>query len=346
MIRTYSFFESDVNKLNDFVLAFFNRIEFENGDFSDGFFDQEFYDNLVCRHTGILRGTLKKIYEKVKRWKQPKRTALCEVIRQSNELEDICSGSVVPSKADDIPEEIRTELITLFKKLYTDVLFGKYFKPHYGNRKSHYHLFRRHGVNEYSYCPSCGIFPMHSTKDEITDQYDHYLPKDLYPFSSVNFKNLVPVCNDCNSIQVKSDDDILSHTGRVFYPFDESHQPIEITISIKSNAPELEDIEWKIDYSCQTGKTAELTAWKAIYKIESRHMTHAKGNVISWHKRMHDYLESKSIKKIMPDIENRKTAYLVSKENGDVIEHEILEQLIIEGKAHFVSKQTSRYSTD
>jgi|GEM_PF-2332846 len=344
MIKTYSFFESNVNKLNGFVLSFFDRIEKETGDFSESFFEKEFYDNLVCRHKGILLKAFKEIYKEVKKWKQPKRSALCKAIRDSNNIEAICGGTITPFKSKDIPEEVRDEMVTLFKKLYNDVLFGVFFNPHYGDRKAHYHKFRKHKNNEYNYCPACGIFKMHSSNDDITDQYDHYLPKDLYPFSSVNFRNLVPICVDCNSIQVKWHNDILSHTGKVFYPFDVSHRPIEVKVSIKSNAPELENIDWQIDYSCQVGKDDELKAWKAIYKIEKRHKTHTQGNVILWHKRLYDYVESKSIKAFIPDIENRKTAYLVSKENDDLIEHKVLEQLINERKGIAESKAASRYA--
>jgi hypothetical protein len=317
MIHTYTFYDSEVNKLNEFVLAYFNRIEFETGDFSTDFFEQEFYDNLVSRHKGILLKPLKKFYETIKGWDQAKKTALCKAIRDSNDIENICNGTVTATKSAKIPTEVKKLLVTLFKALYKDVLFGKFFKPHYGDRKTHYHEFRRHANNGYENCPACGIRPMHTWVDDITDQYDHYLPKDIYPFSAVNFKNVVPICSDCNMAQVKHNDDILSHTGKVFYPFDTTHQAIIFNIAIAKNDSDLEKIEWQIDYSCAAGKEDELTAWKAIYKIEDRHKKHLRGRINSWYKNYWDNFYDSDTQRIIPNEADRKHNYLRTKEKSD-----------------------------
>lgn len=324
MIHTYTFYVSEVNKLNEFVLAFFNRIEFETGAFSTTFFEQEFYDNLVCRHKGILLKSFKKIYAIIKDWEQSKRTELCEAIRKSNDIENICNGSVRPTKATEIEATVSILLVTLFKKLYKDVLFGEYFKPHYGDRKTHYHEFRRHAHNGYENCPACGMRPMHTWVDEITDQYDHYLPKDIYPFSAVNFKNLVPICSDCNMALVKHNKDILAYTGKVFYPFDTSHQAITFDITIAKNDSDLERIEWQIDYSCAAGKSAELSAWKAIYKIEDRHKKHLEGRIKRWYKNYwDDFTDADSIR-IIPNEGDRKSKYLKTKKSSSPFEYKCL----------------------
>lgn len=316
MINTYSFFESDVNRLNDFVLAFFNRIETETGNFSEAFFEKEFYDNLVKRHKGILLKSFKSIYEITKTWSQHQRTELCESIRRSNRIAEICDGTELPTRGIDIPIGIRDLLLTLFSKLYKNVLFGEFFKPYYGDRKTHYHDFREWDRNGYTNCPACGIVPMHTSLDDITDQYDHYLPKDIYPFSAVNFRNLVPVCTDCNSIAVKSNNDILLHTGSVFYPYDDAHQSIEFEISIQKNSTELKNIEWQIDYSCEVGKEDKLAAWKAIYKIESRHKNHVGGKIKAWYKQYWDYVNDPGTKEDLPDAGKRDRNYLKTKKSS------------------------------
>lgn len=329
MINTYSFYDSEVNKLNEFVLAFFNRIEFETGDFSVEFFKQEFYDNLVSRHTGILLKPFRAIYTIFKDWNQNQRTEFCKALRDSNEIEQICIGTITPMKGDNIPDDLRALVLNLFKQLYKDVLFGEFFTPNYGNRKVHYNNFRRVGNNSYSMCPACGIRPMHNSVEDITDQYDHYLPKDIYPLSSVNFKNLVPVCSDCNSILVKSNDDILSHTGKVFYPYDETHKPIEYDISIaKNNTDNLEAIEWTITYICETGKDDELAAWKNIYNIESRHQKYCQGNMTTWFKfYWENFTDSNTIDEI-PNENNRKNAYLRTKRTSSPFEYQCLSAIL------------------
>ncbi len=345
MIYTYTYYVSDVNKLNGFVLKFFNRIEFETGDFSNDFFEQEFYDNLVCKHTGILLKPFKQIYAIIKGWEQTKKTELCEAIRKSNDIENICNGSVRPTKAAEIEPTVNKLLVTLFKKLYKDVLFGKFFKPHYGDRKTHYHLFRQHANNEYENCPACGIRPMHTSLDDITDQYDHYLPKDIYPFLSVNFKNLVPICSDCNMALVKHNNDILSHTGKVFYPFDVTHQAITFEITIAKNDSDLEKIEWQIDYLCAVGQDDELTAWKAIYKIEDRHKKHLRGRIKRWYKNYWDDFTDADSKRIIPNEHDRKFKYLKTKASSSPFEYKCLSAYLNDPYATAMSaaQAASRY---
>jgi hypothetical protein len=345
MINSYSYYSSDADKLNEFVLAFFNRIEFETSDFSNDFFEKDFYDNLVSRHTGILLIAFKDIYKITKVWTQGERTTLCNAIRNSNEIEEICLGNINPTKESEITDPIKPIIVTLFKKLYKDVLFGEFFVPHYGNRKTHYHNFLRFKTNGYEWCPSCGIRPMHKFTEEITDQYDHYLPKDIYPFSSVNFKNLIPICSDCNSLQVKSNNDVLNHTGKVFYPFEDRHKPIKINVSISINDVDLEKIEWSVNHICEVGKEDELIAWKAIYKIDNRHKNYCKGNFISWYKKFYeDFSDSDTIQD-NPDAAIRTRNYLRIKKKSNLFEFQCLNSFLQKNtiKAIEVSRLSSRY---
>lgn len=345
MINTYTFFDSPHNKLYQFIIAFFNSIEYETGDFSENLFEKEFYDNLVSRHTGILKKNLQDIYDIVKDWKQPKKTAFCEAIRRSNNIEAICNGTLKPWKEDDIPIEVRELTKTLFLKLYNDVLKGAIFKEKYGDRKSHYHGFKKHATNDLEFCPACGIVEMKTYEDKKTDQYDHYLPKDIYPLSSINFKNLVPICIDCNSIEIKSNKDILSYSGKVFYPFDENNNEIEIELSINTNHVDLSKILWNINYSCATNKTDEITAWKMIYNIESRHKTHLSGRIIKWYGFYNEYMCDKDCVNDIPEPKKRANSYLRSIKNRKTLEKKAIGFLIndFDLKAREESKKYSRF---
>ena len=345
MINSYSYYSSDADKLNEFILAFFNRIEFEINDFSNDFFEKDFYDNLVSRHTGILLKAFKDIYKITKVWTQQERTTLCDAIRDSNKIEEICLGKIKPTKESEITDPIKPIIVTLFKKLYKDVLFGGFFVPHYGNRKTHYHNFSRFKTNGYEWCPSCGIRPMHKFTEEITDQYDHYLPKDIYPFSSVNFKNLIPICSDCNSIQVKSNNDILTHTGKVFYPFDVKHRTIQIDITLSKNDPDLDKIEWGINYICESGKEDEIIAWKAVYKIVDRQKMYCKGSFRSWYNKFYeDFSDSDTIQD-NPDEAIRKRNYLRIIKKLNLFEFQCLDSFLQKNTIRAIeeSRLTSRY---
>lgn len=345
MINTYTFFNSPQNKLHSFVIAFFNKIQFETSDFSEALFEKEFYDNLVSRHTGILKKSLKEIYDIVKIWEQPEKTAFCEAIRRSNNIEAICNGTLIPWKEIDIPIEVRELTKTFFLKLYDDVLKGSIFKENYGGRLDHYHAFKKHACNDFEFCPVCGMVEMKTYEDKKTDQYDHYLPKDIYPLSSVNFENLVPICIDCNSIEIKSNKDILTYSGKVFYPFDENKSEIDIELKMNTNHPDLSKIVWDINYSCSTNKTDEITAWKAIYNIESRHKTHVSGRILKWYELYNEYMCDRECIDEIPNTLKRAKSYIRTLKKRKTLEKKSLDILIndFDLKAREDSKKYSMF---
>lgn len=63
-------------------------------------------------------------------------------------------------------------------------------------------------------CPLCGISGVKTL--------DHYLPKSRYPAFSVNPKNLVPACENCNT--GKGSDIFLSESDQTLYPYDEDNK--------------------------------------------------------------------------------------------------------------------------
>lgn len=345
MINTYTLYKSPQNKLHEFVIAFFNKIEFETSDFSEALFEKEFYENLVSRHKGILKKKLKALYEIIKVWDQIQKTELCEAIRNSNNIKAICDGSIIPWKEEDIPVEIRENTKTFFLKLYEDVLKGDFFKTHYGGRKEHYHDFKKHANNDFEYCPACGIVEMKTYEDNKTDQYDHYLPKDIYPFSSINFENLVPICIDCNSLEIKSNKDILSYTNKVFFPFDENNNEIDIELKIKTNNSDFSKIEWLINYTCVNDKTDEIDAWKEIYDIESRHSTHISGRITKWYELYDEYMCDKECIEEIPELIKRANSYLRVIRKRKKLEQKSLTELInsFDLKARVEASNYSRF---
>lgn len=329
MIKTYKYIKTPHSRLHEFVIAFFNRIEFETGAFDNSFFEKEFYDNLVSHHTTILGRRFQDIYAITKMWKQVERTRLCSAIRDSNDIKSICAGKIKPLKSSAIPASLKPLLHDLFISLYEDVIKGKFFIPKYGSLKEHYHTCKKDIANDFEYCPACGIVEMKTYDDKKKDQHDHYLPKDIYPFSSVNFENLVPICIDCNSIEVKSNKDILSYSGFVFFPFDDKHKGIDITVKIKKDDPdELSKIQWEINYSNKDAKDKEIKAWKEIYNIEDRHQTHVTGNIDKWYKRYHKFINDADVVSSTPDEGARKQNFLKSIKNRKDLEFKALSVLI------------------
>ena len=136
-------------------------------------------------------------------------------------------------------------------------------------------------VNKEDKCPFCGITDMLGVYHSKREAYDHYLPKGIYPFNSINFRNLVPACHYCNSSYKTSKDvaftpkDPVGRNQRrkVFYPYATSSCKCQIEITIDLNTPDIEYLA-PSDVQLTFGSTAtreEVDTWKDVYGIEERY---------------------------------------------------------------------------
>lgn len=314
MLRSYKFVETNHSKLNEFVLAFFRRIENETGEFDDIFFGLEFID-VVNSHKGILKNRFIKIYNKFKKWTQAERTAFCNKLTESNNIEEICQGKLKPLSCEEFPPSIKIDLKELFIDLYEKILKkSPHFCSRCGTLLEHFRIFKSQNRN--ILCPACGLKEVKTQYDTTRNQYDHYLPKSIYPLSSVNFKNLVPLCTECNSLGVKGEKDVLKETnGKLFYPYDESHSGIDIKIDIKEDAQKIDNIKWELNFSTLSGQKDEIESWKYIFNIESRYEGYIKGRIDTWYGAYWDSMNDSRFDKVEPDI--RKEMYFAQLEHDE-----------------------------
>lgn len=346
MLKSYSYIETKHQELHNCVIAFFDRIENETNDFSDDFFDAEFL-KVAKRHKKVVYGQLKSIYEITKTWPQDQRTELCKQIRESNQIDDICSNTISPKMLDKDVIGVSKVLRELFLALYNQVLDGKIIREEWNiTMRQHFDAFR--AVNgDIITCPICGISPIKTDCDKQRDQYDHYLPKSLYPYSAVNFKNLVPTCTDCNSTQVKGDKDIIriANNNPLFFPFDENHSNIEITCELTLNADVLEDIEWELTYSSDQENDNQIRAWKEIYSIENRHKSFIQGRLKSWLKSYIKYSQTPLLVALSADIKKATfLAYLDAIVDECPLKHAALSSFLQDGLLQRAMDEAANYS--
>ena len=123
-------------------------------------------------------------------------------------------------------------------------------------------------------CPFCGINTIEGQFSEHREAYDHFLPKSIYPFVSLNFKNLAPMCHKCNSTYKQTKVLIKDHTGNrslAFYPYSKEQPNIKFEIELKKQdilnlTPD--DIELKIN---EEDKQEQVESWKRVFDIEKRY---------------------------------------------------------------------------
>lgn len=205
----------------------------------------------------------------------------------NNDIERICANDpalIIARYVDLRPIHgiLCDELAKFFKGLYSkDVLALAVLKQKIGDIDDHYKNFMavNTSVNTAGKCPFCGIADMQGIYHTKREAYDHYLPKALYPFNSINFKNLVPACHHCNSSYKSSQDPAYTPkdpTGavtrrKVFYPYAANSHNIEIRIDLRNN--DFENLTPN-DITIQFGPAAlreEIETWKDIYGIEERY---------------------------------------------------------------------------
>ena len=206
-------------------------------------------------------------------------TQLQNWYRSNNDLEKVCANdpAIQAGRYDDInalSAELGNQLKAFFKGLYSKELLGlAVLRNKIGQIDDHYQTFMQEKENKTGKCPFCGLGDIKGVHHSKREAYDHYLPKSLYPFNSINFRNLVPTCHECNSTYKLSKDPAHHASGRrkAFYPY--ASTPAQITLTIKLNGSDADqltpdDIQLSID--CD-GAEEEIATWKEIYGIEERY---------------------------------------------------------------------------
>lgn len=197
--------------------------------------------------------------------------------KANNEIEKACANDSALQLAQyvdikPINAALCDELATFFKELYSQKLLGiAALREKIGEIDDHYHSFMQ--INNSGKCPFCGIGDIKGVHHTKRDAYDHYLPKGLYPFNSINFRNLAPACHECNSTYKLTKDPLNSATGRrrAFYPYANTGYSIQVKVDIrKADVTTLEPGDIQFEFGPAVLKE-EIETWKDVYGIEERY---------------------------------------------------------------------------
>ena len=201
----------------------------------------------------------------------------------NNDVEKVCANdsSAQLARYTDIAvnhEALSELLASFFKGLYSQSLLNlAALRQKIGDIDSHYHAFV--STNRLGKCPFCGISDLFGEHHSKREAYDHYLPKSIYPFNSINFKNLVPACHHCNS-SYKCDqnpaytpkDPTFGATRRkVFYPFSTTPHRIDLQVALKHvDIDKLAPADVALTFG-PANFADQIKTWKDVYGIEERY---------------------------------------------------------------------------
>lgn len=197
--------------------------------------------------------------------------------RANNDIEKVCANdpAVQIARYTDITAihpDLSEQLATFFKGLYSHQLLDlAALRKKIDQIDEHYQAFMQ--TNSTGKCPFCGLGDIKGVHHTRREAYDHYLPKALYPFNSINFRNLAPACHECNSTYKLSKDPACNAAGRrkAFYPYTTSAHDIEITVDL--NSPDTDRLT-PADIQLTFGPAAvheEIETWKEVYGLDERY---------------------------------------------------------------------------
>lgn len=201
----------------------------------------------------------------------------------NNKIKDLCECKLKPvhySELENAVGEGHRLLIAAIRQfcysIYNDCIRRAPFYHEFGKIDDYY----RNLVNRNTTCVMCGV-PKRilSALDDKMSAFDHYLPRDLYPFNSVNTANLVPTCDNCNTKYKGVKDPLFGVKGdygrncqlQCFYPFSIRYYDIKINIELLSNYRlEMPMDDVVVTLSCD-GVQDQVDNWDRIYNIKKRY---------------------------------------------------------------------------
>lgn len=286
MLFTYKYVPHAMEKMQAFVDFIFFEVWCKapgNGDFRFELFDAnaELKELMEIFYYGdtqsgdFFYGHVERLYGLFAALAPPQIDQIKQWYRANNDIEKVCANDPaiqIARYADIAPihHDLSEQLASFFKGLWplpnVAVLRDKI-----GRIDEHYQAFMQ--VNSTGKCPFCGLGDVKGVHHTKREAYDHYLPKALYPFNSINFRNLAPACHECNSNYKCSRDPACNAAGRrkAFYPYATDGHGIEITIDL--GTPDIERLA-PVDIQLTFGPTVvheEIETWNEVYGIDERY---------------------------------------------------------------------------
>ena len=233
-----------------------------------------------------LKKDVDEIYEICKTLAPEERLSIKNAFDINNQIERLCNGAVAPKHLIDLPNVVESKMKPLLVKFYEDLLKRSKVP---GDKLEYYQKLSSNN-DDIHYCPCCGLMPFEPADSIRLEAFDHYLPKAQYPFLSVNFENLVPLCYKCNSDR-KGTKDPIEGTRKVFYPFsttNDHHIEISIKIDTTKDIRNLTSKDLKIQLGGDAGK---IDTWDWLFDIKDRYNAVTRGfskSVLKQIKRRHN----------------------------------------------------------
>jgi len=208
---------------------------------------------------------------------QPKRDHLVRMFDDSTAVDELCHGipGRYPYNFGDLikwDSAIAKKLKTFFYDLFDKHIKWGPIKRKLGDLKTHVDSFC--GTNVEGVCPFCGLEETRDENYNTRDDYDHYLPRHKYPFNSVNFRNLSPMCSTCNKSYKGRKDPISRAPGtrqKAYAPYELAVKfPLFSVVLDASKIQTLHPDDLNITITSPTHQV-EVDTWQWLFGLQERY---------------------------------------------------------------------------
>lgn len=286
MIRAYNYSYSKIQKIQSFVNHVMLDVVFNAKNIPAAAFNSTLvlpkYRNLIDEiNSDYILTPLSEAFIICKGLNRIQIKLLKTAVHNNNKIRELCNGDIQPVKYEQI-QEINADLKKSLK-LFCDSLYDHCIKlaPFYTSYED-INTYYKTIVKKSSVCKCCGINKVLTQFHTHRSALDHYLPRKHYPFNSLNFKNLIPICDICNSKYKLSEDTLYVTKNRgkkdesktrtiAFYPYSKTVYDIDIKISFNKNFDStIEPEHIEIDLTC-VGNADKVASWDRLFGIKENY---------------------------------------------------------------------------
>lgn len=286
------------------------------------------------------------VYSKYKAIKnKSNREKIVSAFIHNNQIENLCknqAGSII-IELNDLPKSIRKEIYILIIYHYNIAINNPAFETHVADtlKKSIDRFIINNGIEV---CPFCGLEGFLNIEGQSRIALDHWLCKDLFPMSAVNFDNLFPIGSKCNERPAKGSKNILldnpTDRNRVqaYYPY-LAHGGINTSFGF-INEPSIagiSDADWEFKINPTNAADQSIfDNWNSTLNINIRYLDYYRKNIFPmWetdYKRFieddHDINHAQTIDELKSNFRIWKASFPIKGRPGAILYRSFIDYLI------------------
>ena len=360
MIRKIEKIETPLQDLHIVICSFFEQMS-HTGTYSEISFPDWFKEDYKGTQ---IHNKLQEIFNLFQELEYKSiQKGLISIFDMNNEVERICKRDICTTyiekdelKAyyDEYSPQLIDKIASLFDSLYSNYINRESFNNRVNMTiRNHIRAFNKKNGR---ICVFCGLDHNMVIDGQSRPALDHWLPKSKFPFTAINFNNLIPACESCNekkdAINFLSDNYSRREVG--YYPYS-NKDGIKSVMSFKElpttsehlEADNLEIIVSPINPADQS----LFNSWKKVFNIEIRFKSWIDEVFRDWEEEYDDYIgadadldHADNIKDFKYNIGKFKTKHSLKFDPAAIIYHSICNYLLEEAEEIYLIGLYKRFN--